>query len=74
VVQLLESFEALDRLDGFVSTFGRKFYGKEISPSRTVLLRKTEESSQIAEKYVLGDDSVVPFWAGRKIAWVIVEE
>lgn len=77
VTHLLESFGALDRLDGFASTFGRKFYGREILPSngREVVLRKVgpEKSKKVEERYVMGEDSVVPFWAGKSIAWEIVE-
>jgi len=78
VAQLLESFGALDRLDGFVSTFGRKFYGREISSKgrKVVVLRKVgpENVRKIEERFSVGQESVVPFWAGKKIDWEIVED
>lgn len=76
VAHLLESFGALKRLEGFVSKNGRAFYQREvpkdIQPS--VFLRKvTSGEGIIEETYALGDDSVVPFWAGKELGWEIVE-
>ncbi|KAG5654058.1 hypothetical protein H0H81_007784 [Sphagnurus paluster] len=76
VAHLLESFGALERLEGFVSDFGRAFYKRSIrSGNRKVVLRRPAEGKDlINEKYVLGADSVVPFWAGREIGWEIAED
>ncbi|KAJ7904246.1 hypothetical protein B0H14DRAFT_3079170 [Mycena olivaceomarginata] len=48
-------------LEGFVSTFGRCFYRRELSAENTsnVVLRKV-------------DGIIVPFWAGKEINWKIV--
>ncbi|KAF9468924.1 hypothetical protein BDZ94DRAFT_1182680 [Collybia nuda] len=76
VAHLLESFGALERLQGFVSENGRAFYKREVSRDiqTTVVLRKVNAGSGIIqEAYGLGTDSVVPFWAGRKLDWEIVE-
>ncbi|KAI0035687.1 hypothetical protein K488DRAFT_76509 [Vararia minispora EC-137] len=68
---LLESFGALDKLEGFVSRFGRRFYEREIDSAsgNSVVLRKI---SQIVEKsFVAEDADVVPFWAGKELGWSI---
>lgn len=73
VAHLLESFGALDKLDGFTSTFGRRFYHRDLTTEQTemVLLRKVG-THVVQEKYGTGEDSVVPFWAGKEIGWEIV--
>ena len=71
VAHLLEEFGALDRLEGFVSTFRRasnKVEGRE----GNVTLRKVE-GRKVDERWELGGESVVPFWAGKKLGWEIVE-
>jgi len=78
VVQLLEEFGALERVEGFASTFGRAFYGREVGATREgagrVVLRKVEgEGRKVDERWVLGEESVVPFWAGKELKWEIVE-
>jgi dihydroorotase len=95
VAHLLESFGALDKLEGFVSGFGRAFYGREVagdvpttsalsmstmgkvgeSGRDVVVLRKVsmERGRVIDERYLEGEESVVPFWSGRAIGWEIVE-
>jgi dihydroorotase len=68
----------LDRLEGFVSTFGRSFYGVPAGEhvegkGRVVLLRKVQ-GKRVEEKWDLGGESVVPFWAGKELGWEIVEK
>ncbi|KAJ7507489.1 hypothetical protein B0H11DRAFT_1967337 [Mycena galericulata] len=72
VAHLLESFGALDKLDGFVSTLGRRFYHRELSAEQAeqVVLRKVE-THVINGIYGAGEDIVVPFWAGKEIGWQI---
>ncbi|KAJ6599335.1 hypothetical protein DFH09DRAFT_1243722 [Mycena vulgaris] len=68
VAHLLESFGALDKLDGFASTFGRHFYHRDLrldQKENHVVLRKIDSH--------VGEDTVVPFWAGKEIGWKIVE-
>jgi len=77
VVHLLESFGALDKLDGFVSDFGRAFYKREAGAnihSKVVLQRTSAGEASIDNRYVLNNDVVVPFWAGREIGWKIVSQ
>jgi dihydroorotase len=59
----------LDRLNGFVSTFGRAFYGIEKKEKGHTLTRDDETIVQLK---ITGDrdhEVVVPFWAGRKLGW-----
>lgn len=66
---LLESFDALDKLEGFVSTFGREFYRREAAATRVVTLKRVPQTVQAA--FVAGDDKVVPFWSGKGLGWTI---
>ncbi|RUP47427.1 dihydroorotase, homodimeric type [Jimgerdemannia flammicorona] len=83
---ILESFGALDRLQGFACEFGKRFYGvMERDRGKTEIVRLARESWVVPERYhfhIEGEseagtgvetESVVPFWAERKIAWKIVE-
>lgn len=77
VAHLLEDFGALDKLEGFVSGFGRAFYRREITGSsgekRKTTIRKVE-ARKVDEQWVMGNESVVPFWAGKGLRWEIVED
>ena len=73
VAHLLESFEALDKLEGFVSDFGRRFYNQPVkSEAKSVVLRRSPEKV-VDEQYMLGNDALVPFWAGKVIGWEIAQ-
>lgn len=77
VAHLLESFDALNQLEAFVSTFGRAFYKRDIVDSDTaekVFITKVEGGRVIEENWIDEDQEVVPFWSGQKIGWVIVED
>jgi len=77
VAHLLESFGALDKLEGFVSANGRVFYNYPTDghrSARTVTIQKTTPGSLVEEKYELGNDILVPFWAGKEIGWEIVSQ
>jgi dihydroorotase len=72
VAELLESFGAIDKLEGFVSTFGRRFYGMEgVAGSEFVELRKVGEV-EVPESYSFEGECVVPFWAGKRLSWEII--
>ncbi|OBZ76042.1 putative dihydroorotase [Grifola frondosa] len=74
VAHLLDSFGALDKLEGFISTHGRAFYGRPATENDArVLLRRVSDSIVTAEGYGEGENKVVPFWAGKEIGWEIVE-
>ena len=78
VAHLLESFDALDRLEGFVSTFGRAFYRRELQENNAVqvpiiVLKRVEGGELIKEGWTEGEQEVIPFWSGKKIDWIIDE-
>lgn len=62
--------DALDRLEGFASVFGPRFYGLPLNEGTITLHR---EAYTVPEA-VTGDDlSVVPFHAGETLAWRAAE-
>ncbi|KAF9008748.1 hypothetical protein BDQ17DRAFT_1447264 [Cyathus striatus] len=73
VAHLLESFEAIDKLQGFVSTHGRAFYHQPASSDTAITLRKVPGGRRVEESYNLGHDNLIPFWAGKPLDWEIVE-
>jgi dihydroorotase len=79
VAHLLESFGALDRLEGFVSTFGRSFYKRELpagdaAQGAIIVLKHVEGGEFIKGGWTEGGQEVIPFWSGQKIDWVIDED
>jgi len=77
LAHLLESFDALDKLEGFASTHGRKFYGFPMREAQAedkgfVKLRRAKEIVS-TERRNEKDVDVVPFWAGKELGWKIVE-
>ncbi|GBE79545.1 Dihydroorotase [Sparassis latifolia] len=74
VAHLLESFGALKRLEEFVSANGRAFYGVPVPDGDSQVMLQKVQGNVIEEKWVLGKQSVVPFWAGRPLDWKIVAE
>ncbi|KAJ2068630.1 dihydroorotase [Coemansia sp. S155-1] len=73
---LFERLGCLDKLEAFISTFGRAFYqlpAVSSSDPRLVLKRKVLE---IPESYTINGstqeaDVVVPFMAKQELAWQI---
>ncbi|KAJ8086303.1 dihydroorotase [Marasmius tenuissimus] len=78
VAHVLESYGALDRLEDFVSTFGRRFYKRELTgetSAKKVTLKQVPEGFKIQGSYgIASEENVVPFWAGKDIKWKIMEE
>ncbi|TCD66998.1 hypothetical protein EIP91_000678 [Steccherinum ochraceum] len=70
---LLESFGALDKLEGFVSGHGRAFYRRPAKSERKTVLKRVSGKS-VEAKWTKGGEEVVPFWAGKAIGWEIVPE
>ena len=64
-------FGALDKLEAFVSTNGRAFYRKPAREADKVVLRRAKK--RVDDIWSQGEDSVVPFWAGKELLWEIVE-
>ncbi|KAG6833798.1 hypothetical protein H0H87_011732 [Tephrocybe sp. NHM501043] len=77
VADLLESFNALERLEDFVSNFGRAFYKQTLSvgnQKRVTLRRASSGGFRVQDNYVLVDDSLVPFYAGKELRWEIARD
>lgn len=71
LAHLLETFGALDKLEQFVSTNGRKFYGYEnMAGASSVILRRETTRVKVT---VSSESDVLLFWAGRELRWKIVE-
>ena len=69
VATLLESFGALDKLEGYVSSHGRKLYGLPAKPGDELRLRRAKKR---VPSLLRGDGvEVVPFWAGKELEWEI---
>jgi dihydroorotase len=70
---LLEGFGALDKLEGFVSAHGRKFYGVPAKEGDVLRLKRTTEGKGVVPGLIKGDGvEVVPFWAGKQLGWEII--
>lgn len=66
LVELFERYDALDYLQAFVSGNAQRIYG--ITPPQKTL-HLTKEPWTVPERY----GSVVPFYAGRTLAWRVVK-
>jgi dihydroorotase len=73
VAHLLESFGALNKLNGFVSENGRRFYGiTSQEGAGAVKLGRNTSHTLVEQSFSKGDDSVVCFWAGKELGWEIL--
>ena len=59
---------ALDRLEGFASVHGARFYGLPVNGERITLF---EEPAPVPAEIAFGADRLVPFRAGGSLAWRI---
>ena len=70
---LLESFGALDKVEGFVSKNGRAFYQKGVVSTDgggdIVLLRRRRAA--VKGRYSLREQEIIPFWTGKDLDWEI---
>lgn len=65
--QVFEELNALEKLEGFASHHGADFYGL---PRNTSTITLIKESWSLPDMITLKDgQKIVPFWAGRSIAW-----
>lgn len=69
--EALEPIIPLDRLEGFVSAHGRRFYKVPAKQGQTVKLRRG--TGKVPHTYALEQDVVVPFKAGQDLGWEIVK-
>ena len=63
---VFDELAALDKLEGFASFYGADFYGLERNKSSIKLVK---EDWIVPEKITVGDEAIVPLYAGRKVAW-----
>jgi dihydroorotase len=61
-----EEAGALDRLEGFASEFGPRFYGLPVNSERITLVR---EDWKVPERLAFGGEDLVPLRAGESIPW-----
>ncbi|CAG8671723.1 10148_t:CDS:2, partial [Ambispora leptoticha] len=79
---ILESFGALDKIQGFACEFGKRFYGveekkyhHEMGKERKIKLIR--ETWSVPDRFIYEHekesepDFVVPFWAGKILTWKI---
>ena len=64
-----EEAGALDKLEGFASTFGAQFYGLPANQDTITLVR---EEWAVPQTLPFGDDVLVPLRAGETIPWKLV--
>jgi dihydroorotase len=64
--EVFERAGAVDRLEGFASIYGARFYGLPRNTD-TVTLRR--EPWQVPDSLPFGDSVVVPFRAGELVHW-----
>ena len=63
---MFEEEGALDRLEGFASEHGARFYGLPLNEG-TVTLERTD--TEVPERMGVGDIDLVPFHAGQTLRW-----
>ena len=61
-----EEAGALDRLEGFASRFGPRFYGLPVNTDKITLVR---EAWNVPQSIALGEETLVPLRAGETIPW-----
>lgn len=66
--EAFEQADALDKLEGFASQFGPRFYGLPENPD-SIVLEKAEW--KIPDYYPLGNQRVIPMRAGDHLSWKI---
>ena len=64
-----EEAEALDKLEGFASVFGARFYGMPLNEGTITLVR---EEWRVPERVPFGADELVPLRAGETLPWKLV--
>ena len=66
--EIFEQNRALDKLEGFVSQHGAKFYGLSINTDKITLIKKPW---YVPNSLSLGNECVVPLRAGSRLMWQI---
>jgi dihydroorotase len=68
---VFEEEGSLDRLEGFASEHGARFYGLPLNEG-TVTLERLEE--QVPERLGAGEIELVPFLAGQRLRWRLTND
>lgn len=63
-----EEENALDKLEGFASFFGPKFYGLPVNEGKMTFSKREQ---QVPERMTLTEEDIVPFHAGETLSWSI---
>jgi dihydroorotase len=66
--EVFEAAGALDRLEGFASVHGPRFYRLPVNEATVTLVR---EPWQVPGEYTFGPDKVVPLRAGETMRWKV---
>jgi len=67
--EVFDKAEALDKLEGFASLYGPKFYGLPINKGSITLKR---EQWEVPESLAMGDDKIIPLRAGQNCEWKVL--
>lgn len=64
--EVFDQADALDRLEGFASFYGPRFYGLPVNTEKISLVR---DSWQMEESFQFGSNTVIPVRAGETLHW-----
>ena len=67
---IFESEDALDKLENFSSKFGADFYRLPYNQSKIKLIKK---KVKIPSKIDMGENEIVPLFAGKNLSWQLSE-
>lgn len=67
--EVFDSQNALDRLEGFMSLYGPRFYNLPVN-SEELVLRKSDWT--VPEALPFHDTDIVPFKAGEQLGWQVI--
>ena len=66
---VFEVHNALDKLEGFSSLFGPRFYNLPVNQKKSKLVKKPFDIPAVLS---YGSDQLVPFEAGQTLVWTLV--
>ncbi|MCH8616551.1 dihydroorotase [Sphingomonas sp. SM33] len=69
-VEVFEEEGALDKLEGFASEHGARFYGLPLNEGTVTLNR---EANDVPDRLGVGDIDLTPFHAGSELRWTFVD-
>lgn len=65
--EAFDSVNSMEKLDGFASGFGARFYGLPLNKRFIVSLVKQEQ--KIPDLYSFGNEYLIPYRAGKSVSW-----